>query len=464
MATPSTGGMFNGQELDALVVGAGFSGIYLLHQLRKRGFSAKIFEAGSGLGGIWHWNSYPGARVDIEFSIYQYEMEDLWKDWYYSERYPSRAELCDYFDYVDKKLDLSRDVALETRVVSAEFNTATDRWAVTTQHGTVVHPRFLMLCTGFASKPHLTQYKGLDTFKGECHHTSKWPQKGVELKGKRVGVIGTGSSGVQVIQESAPIGSHLTVFQRTPNMALPMRQEKIDREVQAKMKEDLHPVILRRRLQTFTGMHYDLIHQSVFDISPEELVLTFEDQWSKGGFRFWLGGFEDITRDLAANEIAYAFWRKKALERIKDPEMQRKLAPAVPPHPFGTKRPSLEEQYFEVYNQPNVTLVDLQENPIVEITPKGVRTQDGVEHELDVLALATGFDAVSGGITQIDIKGTDGLCIRDKWAKGLSTCLGMMTTDFPNMFFPYGPQAPTGFCNGPTCAVSVLFSSLLECF
>jgi cation diffusion facilitator CzcD-associated flavoprotein CzcO len=460
MPTNDTNAILNNQELDALVVGAGFSGVYQLHQLRKRGLSVKIFEAASGLGGTWYWNCYPGARVDSDFSIYQFSMEDLWKDWNYSERFPGGEELREYFRYVDKKLDLSRDIFFDTRIISAEFNTSTDRWAVTTQHGTVVHPRFLVLCTGFASKPHFPECKGLDVFEGECHHTARWPQEGVELKGKRVGIIGTGASGVQMIQESGPIASHITVFQRTPNLAMPLGQHKVDVKTQTKMKEELYPFILRRRLQTFAGFQYDITHKSVFDITPEELILSFEDQWSKGGFHFWLGGYEDIFRDQPANDIAYAFWRKKALDRINDPEMRRKLAPAIQPHPFGTKRPALEQQYFEVYNQSNVTLVDLQENPIEEVTPNGVKTRDGVEHKLDVLAFATGFDAVTGSISQIDIRGTDGVLIRDKWVKGLSTYLGLMTANFPNMFFPYGPHGPTAFCNGPTCVVS----EILFCF
>ncbi|KAF9464911.1 FAD dependent oxidoreductase [Collybia nuda] len=450
------------QNLDALVVGAGFSGIYHLHQLRKRGFSVKIFEAGGGLGGTWYWNCYPGARVDSDFSIYQLAMEDLWKDWNYSERFPDWEELREYFHYVEEKLNLGRDIVLNTRIVSAEFNTNTDRWAVTTQRGAVVHPRFLVLCTGFASKPHIPNYKGLATFEGECHHTARWPQRGVEIKGKRVGVIGTGASGVQMIQESGPVASHLTVFQRTANLAMPLGQHKVDKKVQEKMKEEILPSILRRRLQTFAGFHFDIIPKSLFDVTPEECLLLFEDQWSKGGFHFWLGAFEDVTRDQRANDVAYKFWRNKAMERINDPEMQRKLAPAVQPHPFGTKRPALEQKYFEVYNQPNVTLIDLNENPIVEITPKGVKTQDGAEHELDILALATGFDAVTGSITQIDIKGTNGVPIRDKWGGGVSTYLGITTANHPNMFFTYGPHAPTAFSNGPSC-IEVQGSWIVDC-
>ncbi|KAF9464913.1 cyclohexanone monooxygenase [Collybia nuda] len=438
----------NAQNLDALVVGAGFSGIYQLYQLRKRGFSVKIFEAAGGLGGTWYWNCYPGARVDSDFSIYQFALEELWKDWDFSERFPGWEELREYFHYVDGKLNLSRDIAFNTQ-------------AVTTQHGTVVHPRFLILCTGYTSEPYFPDYRGLATFEGECHHTARWPQGGLELKGKRVGVIGTGASGVQMIQESGPIASHLTVFQRTANIAMPLRQIKFDRKMHKEMKE-LHPFILRRRLQTFTRFHYDIIPKSLFDITPEERILIFEDQWSKGGFSFWLGTFEDIFRDQSANDEAYAFWRKKVLQRIDDPEMQRKFAPVVQPHPFGAKRPSLEHQYFEVFNRPNVTLVDIKENPIAEVTPKGVKTQDGVEHELDIIILATGFDAVTGSITHIDIKGTDGVPIRDKWAKGASTYLGVMTANFPNMFFTFGPQAPTAFCNGPTC-VEIQGDWIVDC-
>ncbi|KDR72764.1 hypothetical protein GALMADRAFT_765004 [Galerina marginata CBS 339.88] len=438
-------------ELDVLIVGAGFSGSYILHKLRSAGLSVKLFEAASSLGGTWYWNCYPGARVDSDFYIYQYSMEELWKDWNWKERFPGRQELVEYFDYVDKKLDLRRSIQFDTRVTAAHFDTAADRWVVSTQNGHTTHPRFLVFCTGFASKPLIPDIKGLDIFKGVIHHTARWPQTGVELEGKRIGVIGTGASGVQVIQETGPIASHLTVFQRTPNFALPMRQHKVDEALQTEMKAEMYPILFRRRKQTSAGFQYSVIDKNLFDISPEERYLAFNDQWSRGGFNFWLGAYQDIFSDERANDEAYKFWRKKVRARLHDPEMQRKLAPEVPPHPFGVKRPSLEQQYYEVYNQPNVDLVDLQEIPIVEATPKGVKTQDGVEHELDVLVLATGFDALTGSITQIDVQGTDGSLIRDKWGQGLKTYLGLTTVGYPNMFFPYGPHGPTAFCNGPTC-------------
>ncbi|GLB43212.1 putative cyclohexanone monooxygenase [Lyophyllum shimeji] len=440
------------QELDVLVVGAGFSGVYQLYKLRKAGFIVKVFEAGKRLGGTWYWNCYPGARVDSDFQVYQYSLEELWRDWNWTERFPGRQELMQYFEYVDDKLDLSRDVSFDTRVVSANFDTRTNRWVVSTHNGRTVRPRFLILCTGFASKPLFPDYKGLDTFQGVMHHTGLWPEHGVDLSHKRVGVIGTGASGVQVIQEAGPVASHLTVFQRTPNLAVPMCQYKLDVATQTKMKAELYPDIFRRREQTFSGHEFTRIPKNVFDATPEERCLAFENLWASGGLRFSGANYQDTTLDLRANEEVYRFWRGKVLARLRDPEMQRKLAPEVAPHPFGVKRVSLEQQYYEVYNRPNVTLVDVNENAIVEVTPKGVKTADGAEHELDVLVLATGFDAVTGSIIQIDIRSVDGEPIKEKWRRGLSTYLGMMTAGYPNMFFPYGPHGPTALCNGPTCA------------
>ncbi|KAG6901285.1 hypothetical protein C0995_014253 [Termitomyces sp. Mi166 len=442
------------QNFDVLIVGAGFSGVYQLHNLRKAGFSVKVFEAGSELGGTWYWNRYPGARVDSDFSIYQLSIEELWRDWNWTEKFPGRQELIEYFKYVDKKLDLSRDISLNIRVTSASFDTTTNRWSVFTNTGVTVNPRHMVLCTGFASKPLFPDIPGLDTFQGIMHHTSSWPESGLDMTGKRVGVIGTGASGVQVIQEAGLVASHLTVFQRTPNTAVAMMNERpISVAMQTKMKEEMYPVLFKRRRQTFTGVHYDLLRPGKFyEMTPEERYLFLDDLWTKGGFHYWFGTFEDIFYDQTVNDEVYTFWRKKVLDRVRDPEMQRKLAPEKQLHPFGVKRVSLEQWYYEVFNQPNVALIDINENPIVEITPKGVKTGDGVMHEVDVLVLATGFDAVTGSISQIDIKGTDGVAIGDMWKKeGLSTYLGMTVTGYPNMFFPYGPHGPTGFCNGPTC-------------
>ncbi|KAL0573033.1 hypothetical protein V5O48_008926 [Marasmius crinis-equi] len=445
-------------ELDILIVGAGFSGVYALHRLRQLGCSVKLFEAGNGLGGTWHWNCYPGSRVDSSVPAYEMSIEELWKDWTWTEKFPGYAELRKYFEHVNSKLRLNEDVRFNTRVVAAHYDNQVDRWDVKAEDGTVARPRFLILCTGFASKRYIPPFRGLETFQGVCHHTSAWPQEGVPLEGKRVAVIGTGASGVQVIQEIGPIVGHLTVFQRTPNLALPMGQAKLDREMQQKRKK-LYPIFYRRRLQTITdevllrvGCDFNPYPCDFSSVSLEERRLFWEDLWSRGGWNFTGSNYQDILTNEHANQEAYEFWKEKVRERLHDPAMQETLAPTVPPHPFCTKRPALEQAYYEVFNQPNVELVNLEKNPVAEITANAIVTGDGVHHECDVIVLATGFDGITGGITQIDVRGVDGTTIKDKWANGVHTHLGMTTANFPNLFFMYGPQAPTGLANGPTCA------------
>lgn len=438
------------EEFDVLVVGAGFAGLYQLNRLRNLGFSVRVFEGGADLGGIWYWNCYPGARVDTHGPIYQYSREDLWQEWDYSELFPSWEEVREYFQYVDKKLDLSRDVRFNTRVSAAEFDEDRDQWIIQADDGTVVRARFFVLCTGFASKPYVPDFEGLEDFGGEWHHTALWPQEGLDFTGKRVGVVGTGASGVQVVQEASQQAAHLTVFQRTPDLALPMRQEKLNEETRRRMKED-YPARFRKREEAFAGFDFDFIEKSALEVSPEDRRVTYEDLWAKGGFFPWLATFQDVLLDEEANDTAYAFWRDKTRARIADPAVAEKLAPMDPPHPFGVKRPSLERFYFEVFNQDNVTLVDVSESPIERITPKGVKTSDG-EHELDILVMATGFDAVTGGLTSIDIRGTQGETLKEKWADGTRAHLGVASAGFPNLLFIYGPQSPSGFCNGPTCA------------
>ena len=438
------------EELDVLVVGAGFTGLYQLHRLRQLGFKVRLFEAGADLGGIWYWNCYPGARVDTHVPMYEFSSEDLWRDWNWTERFPGWEELRAYFRYVDKKLDLSRDIRFNTRVEGAEFDAGRDQWIVTTQDGGGVRARFLVLCTGFAAKPYVPQIEGLDRFAGEIHHTAWWPQGGLDMTGKRVGVIGTGASGVQVVQEAAPVAAQLTVFQRTPILALAMQQRNLDEATQDNMKCD-YPARFARRRESFGGFDFHASGKSALEVSPEERKAIYEASWAAGGFSFWASTFYDVMMSLDANRTAYDFWREKVQARIQDPKLAEKLAPKEPPHPFGVKRPSLEQTYYDVFNQDNVELVDLKETPILEVTANGVKTAEG-EYELDLLVLATGFDAVTGGLTQIDIRGVEGLTLKEKWAKGARTHLGMASAGFPNLLFLYGPQSPSGFCNGPTCA------------
>jgi len=438
------------EELDVILVGAGFAGLYLLDRLRSMGMEVKVFEAGAGLGGVWYWNCYPGARVDSPGPIYQYSRDDVWRAWQFSELYPSWQELRDYFRYVDEKLGLSRDIRFNRRVNQAQFNPAHNRWTVRSSDGSVARARYLVFCTGLSAKPYIPDLPGLNDFAGERHHTALWPQHGLDLAGKRVGVIGTGASGVQMAQEAAGVAAHLTVFQRTPNLALPMRQKKLDADAIRRMKEK-YPEMFDRRTKTFAGFDYDVLAKSALEVSNDERQATFERLWEIGGFAPWIGSFNDILLNKEANRAAYKFWRDKTRARINDPAIAEILAPAEPIHPFGVKRPSLEQHFYEIFNQPNVSLVDLRTNPIERVTRGGIKTTAG-EHDLDILVLATGFDAVTGGLTSIDIRGTKGETLKEKWANGVRAQLGMAAAGFPNLLFVYGPQSPNGFCNGPTCA------------
>ncbi len=438
------------QVLDALVVGAGFSGLHQLEQLRARGFDVKLWEEAPGLGGVWYWNCYPGARVDSPGRVYQYSRPELSVEWDFDEAYPGWEELRDYFAYVDKKLDLSRDVKFNSRVTQAEFDEESRRWTVASANGDVVSTRFLIMCTGFAAKPLIPDIEGLENFAGECHHTARWPQDAVDLTGKRVAVIGTGASGVQVIQEASKVAKHLTVFQRTPNIAIPMRQQTLSEDDKRAQKVKLTERMARRP-HTFAGADFDFLERPGQELTFEERQAQLEVLWAVGGFRYWLGTFPDVMADPDINREVYEFWRDRTRARIHDPAIAEKLAPVVQPHPFGVVRPSLEQWYYEVFNQDNVDLVDLKETPIDRITELGAVTAAG-EHEFDVLVLATGFDAVTGGLTSIDIRGTTGQTLREKWTDGVSAHLGVATSGFPNLLFLYGPQSPGAFCNGPTCA------------
>jgi len=447
-ATASTA--HDAATFDVIVIGAGFSGVYQLFRLRDLGFRVHLVDAGAGLGGIWHWNCYPGARVDTHCQIYQFSREDLWRDWEWSERFPGWEEMRRYFDYVDAKLDLSRDVSLHTRVNRASFDEASRQWLLETSQGGALRARFVVVCTGFAAKPYIPPLPGIENFEGEAHHTALWPQEGIDFTGKRVGVIGTGASGIQVAQEAAKVAAHVTVFQRTPNMYLPMGQRQLSRADNDVMKET-YPETFKRRGECFGGFDFGFIPQSALAVSAAEREATYERLWNAGGFHFWLGTYQDIFTDEAANRTAYDFWRRKVRARIKDPVIADILAPAEPPHPYAVKRPSLEQWFFDIFNQDNVRLVNLKTTPIERVTSRGVVTRDG-EHELDVIAFGTGFDAVTGGLTGIDIRGSGDITIKDKWAKGVRTHLGVATAGFPNLLFSYGPQAPTGFCNGPSSA------------
>ena len=442
------------EQLDVLIVGAGFSGLYQLHRLRELGFKVKIYEAAPALGGVWYWNCYPGARCDTYGPLYQFSIEEIWRDWDFDELYPSWDKIREYFQHVDTRLGLSKDIRYNTRVSAARFDEASCRWQVETEGGQRASAQFLVLCTGIGSKPHTPEIAGLADFGGRCLHTARWPQEGVDLQGQRIGVLGTGATGVQVVQESGPLAAHLTVFQRTPNMALPMRQRQLDEAGKRALKVNMAEKYAKRA-HTRAGYDFDYLDYAgptAVGYTDEQILAMYEGFWEEGGFVPWLGNFPEIYTDERLNLLAYEFWRDKVRQRINDPIVAEKLAPTVPPHPYGVKRISLEQRFYEVFNQANVTLVDLKATPIERVTRDGVLTADGRVHELDILVLATGFDMVTGGLTAMDIVSANGTSLREQWQQGVSAYMGSMTHGFPNMLFVYGPQAPSGLSNGPSCS------------
>ncbi|KAJ9493856.1 hypothetical protein H2202_010629 [Exophiala xenobiotica] len=447
------GSIAQDETFDIIVVGAGFSGLYLLHRFIQEGFSVRLLEAAPRPGGTWYWNCYPGARVDTEVPQYQYTIDETWADWNWKQRFPGRDELVDYFEHVTDVWDLKSHIEYNTRVNGAHWDEQSLQWAVQVNDDPSPRYRsqFLCLCTGFAAKSYTPPFKGLENFRGDLDHTSKWPQGGVALDRKRVGVIGTGASGVQAIQNIAKVASHLTVFQRTPNTCIPMTNPNFDDAKNQYIRDNI-PQWREKQFSSYAGFNYDFKPEKGIEASEEERLRTFEDLWSTGGLHFWLGNYSDMLQDKKVNDAAYAFWREKTLPRIKDPRNAEILAPEKPPHPFGAKRISLEQSYFEVFNQSNVDLVDVRAHPITELVPEGVKTADGAVHKLDVLIMATGFDSISGSMLQLDLRGTGRQHITEKWATGVYTNLGMSIHGFPNMFFVYGPQAPTAFATGPISA------------
>ncbi|CAG8891791.1 unnamed protein product [Penicillium egyptiacum] len=437
--------------LDALIIGSGFSGIYLLHKLRDElKLDAKIFEAESDIGGTWNNNRYPGARVDCPVPLYAYSSPKVWESWTWTELYPSQKEIKAYFDHVDGVWEIRKDCVFNSRVNEATFDECVARWTIRTTDGKVTMAKYLLVAVGFASKSYLPEWEGLDLFEGVVYHSAHWPKDAeVDVKGKKIAVIGTGSTGVQIFQEWAKVADEATIFQRTPNLCLPMRQEKLDADQQVKEKVD-YVDYLAQCATTFAGLEYQVTPTNTFDAGEEEREAFWESLYQSGGFRFWQNNYQDFISNLEANQAAYSFWARKTRARIQDPKKQDLLAPLVPPHPFGAKRPSLEQDFYEQFNKPNVHIVDTESNPIVDVTPTGIATTDGKVHEVDIIAVATGFDAVTGGLLSLGLKDVNGVGLDERWKDGMSTYLGMAVSGFPNMFLPYSLQAPTAFANGPT--------------
>ncbi|KAJ5708469.1 hypothetical protein N7488_008270 [Penicillium malachiteum] len=434
-------------DVDVAIVGAGFSGIWTLHYLRDElNLNAKIIDSASDIGGTWHWNAYPGARVDCPVPTYAFDAEEIWKDWDWSEMYPSQEELGAYFAHVDRVWSIRKDCIFNTEVNGATFDG--ERWNLKTNKDVTIKAKYFVPAVGFAGEQYIPPWKGKETFQGEIHYPWFWPREGVDVKGKRVAVIGTGPTGVQIFQEWAKEAAETFVFQRTPNMAIPMRPKTLDKQAQKDIKEET-PDMFAACKTTSGGLPWGKHEKKFDDYSAEEIEEILSNLYYTGGFRYWSGGYGDLLINPAANRAAYDFWVKKTRERIKDPVKRDLLAPLEPPHPFGVKRPSLEQDYYELMDKPNVHLINTKAHPIVALTPNGIMTDDGTVYDVDAIALATGYNASTGSLNRMGIKNVNGVDISKRWKNGVSSFLGMMVPGFPNMFMPYGAHAPTPFSNGP---------------
>jgi cation diffusion facilitator CzcD-associated flavoprotein CzcO len=426
---------------DAIVIGAGISGLYQLHRLRELGMSVRVFEAGTGVGGTWYWNRYPGARFDSESYSYSYSFsKQLLDEWDWSEHFAGQPETLRYLNHVADKFDLRRDIQFRSRVASAHYDDAARVWDVTLEDGNRARSRFLITAVGPLSAPTMPRIEGVETFKGQSFHTARWPHEPVSFEGKRVAVIGTGATGVQTIQEVAKTAGQLTVFQRTPNWCAPLHNSRIDAAEMAKIRAG-YPEMFQRCQETFACFLHTPDPRGTFEVCAEEREAFWEKLYGAPGFGIWQGNFRDMLTDRKANALISDFVARKIRRRVKNQAVAEKLIPKN--HGFGTRRVPLETRYFEVYNQDNVKLVDISETPIERITPNGIKTT-GAEYEFDLIIYATGFDAVTGSFDRIDIKGMDGQRLKDRWGHGPETYLGVMVDGFPNMMMLIGPHMALG--------------------
>jgi len=435
--------------LDAIIIGAGVTGIYQLHRLKELGFKAKIYEGGGGVGGTWYWNRYPGARFDSESYTYGYEFsQELLKEWEWKEHFSGQPENERYLNYVTDKFELRPHIRFNSLITAAVFDSATNLWSVTTSDGHQTKARFVIAAVGILSAHHFPDIPGIADFRGESFHTSRWPHDEIDFKNKRVGIIGSGATAVQLIPELAKRVGHLSVFQRSPNWCLPLRNSEIDAQTQKEIQAS-YPEIFKRCRETYAGFIHDADPRSALEVSPEVREAHYEEIWAKPGFAKWHANFYDIASNPEANETYAKFIRKKIRARINDPAIADLLIPTD--HPFGSKRVPLETHYYETYNEDHVQLVDVRTNPIERITETGIKTT-AEEFELDIIIYATGFDAITGELTRMDIRGASGETFNDAWSDGPQTYLTVQTAGFPNFFIANGAI----FCNVPRCAEIVV--------
>ena len=429
-------------DFDAVIVGAGFAGMYMLHRLRGKGFSARVLEAGKGVGGTWYWNRYPGARCDVESVQYSYQFSrELEQEWEWSERYATQPELLRYANHVCDRFDLRRDIRFETRVAKATFDETNECWIVETDKGERLTARFVITAMGCLSSPNTPKIPGLADFEGPTYHTGNWPHEGVDFTGKTVGVIGTGSSAIQSIPIMARQARHLTVFQRTANYTVPAHNQPLDpayvRDVKAHYPE------MRRRAKTKpAGIDFVINPASAIETPEEERRRRYEERWTYGGLGF-MASFSDLLLNDDSNKTAADFVRAKIHEVVKDPKLAEVLTPR---NIIGCKRLCVDSGYWETFNRPNVTLVDIRDEPIERITAHGLRAK-GEDYTFDCLVLATGFDAMTGALLKVDIRGREGVALRERWNEGPKTYLGMTVVGFPNLFMITGPGSPSVLTN-----------------
>ena len=439
---------------DVAVIGAGVSGLYAAYKMREQGFTVRGFDAAAGIGGTWYWNRYPGARFDSESYSYQYSFSQaILNEWQWSEKFAGQPEIERYLNFVADRLDLRREFELGSRVETLRYDEASQMWEIVTAAGRRAMARYVVAATGFLSAPQPPDYEGEGDFKGLTAHSARWPRDGIDVRGKRVGVIGSGPTAVQIVQSVAADAGHLTLFQRTANWCTPLRNTQLTAAEQQELASQASDIVALCK-RTFAGFIHDMDPRMSTEVTDKaERLAKYQELYERGGFALWFANYSDMftNRDFA-NEVS-EFLAEKIRNRVTDPATAEKLIPKN--HPFGTKRPPGEKNYYEIFNRDNIDLVDLRATPVTRITPTGVETTAG-SHELDILIYATGFQSLTGALLRMDIRGENGVTLQEKWSDGPRTHLGVQIAGFPNFFVTSGPHHPAVFCNATRCAETVI--------